>query len=395
MDSYEFLLVIAIILISTKVLGLASERIQMPQVVGALLAGVLLGPSVLNLIGESDFLFKTSEIGVIMLMFLAGLDTDLAELRKTGLASLVIAIIGVVVPLVGGTICYELFFRDATDPLSFLKAVFIGVILTATSVSITVETLREMGRLKGRVGTAILGAAVIDDILGIIILTVISGFADSTVDTAGVFTHIGLFFVFIGVVGFVCYHLFKRMEGKWAGRRRLAIGSVAFCFLMAYVAEEYFSIAGITGAFFAGLILCNIVGLREYVAKKINVMNYMFFSPIFFASIGIKTALRGMNSNIIAFSLTLLVVAVLSKMIGCGLGARACGFRGRSALAVGVGMVSRGEVALIVAQKGAAVGLVDTHIFPAVVLVVVVTTLLTPILLKMVMGNRDFDEVTV
>lgn len=392
MDSYGFLLVIAVILLSTKLLGLASERIQMPQVVGALLAGVILGPSVLNLIGESDFILKTSEIGVIMLMFLAGLDTDLGELKKTGLASLVIAIIGVVVPLVGGTICYELFFRDTTDPLNFLKALFIGVILTATSVSITVETLREMGRLKGRVGTAILGAAVIDDILGIIILTVLSGFADSTVNSVAVFGRVGLFFVFIGVVGFICYHLFKKMEVKWANHRRLPIIAVSFCLIMSYLAEEFFSIAGITGAFFAGLILCNIVGLREYVAKKINIMNYMFFSPIFFASIGIKTALRGVNAEIIIFSLVLLVVAVLSKMIGCGLGARACGFRGRSALAVGVGMVSRGEVALIVAQKGAVVGLVDTHIFPAIVLVVIVTTLITPILLKMVMANHDLDN---
>ncbi|MGN1008080.1 MAG: cation:proton antiporter, partial [Butyricicoccus sp.] len=170
MESYEFLLVIAIILLSTKLLGLLSERVHMPQVVGALAAGILLGPSALNFVGETDFLLKTSELGVIMLMFLAGLDTDLSELKKTGVASFVIALVGVIVPLAGGTLCYEMFFHDSGDPLDFLKAVFIGVVLTATSVSITVETLREMGKLKGKVGTAILGAAVIDDILGIIIL---------------------------------------------------------------------------------------------------------------------------------------------------------------------------------------------------------------------------------
>lgn len=392
MDSYSFLLIIAVILASTKLLGLASARIQMPQVVGALLAGVILGPSVLNLIGENEFLFKTSEIGVIMLMFLAGLDTDINELKKTGLASLVIAIIGVVVPLIGGTVCYELFFRDATDPLSFLKGVFIGVILTATSVSITVETLREMGRLKGKVGTAILGAAVIDDILGIIILAVISGFADSNVKTGAVFGKVGLFFLFIAVVGFLCYHLFHKLEVKWANHRRLPILAVSFCLVLSYIAERFFGIADITGAYFAGLILCNIVGLNTYVAKKINIMNYMFFSPIFFASIGIKTALKGMNAEILWFSAALLLIAVISKMIGCGLGARACGFRGSEALAVGVGMISRGEVALIVAEKGAAAGLVDTHLFPAVVLVVIVTTLITPILLKIVMGKHPPDE---
>ncbi|MGM9613022.1 MAG: cation:proton antiporter [Butyricicoccus sp.] len=389
MESYEFLLVIAIILLSTKLLGLLSERVHMPQVVGALAAGILLGPSALNFVSETDFLLKTSEIGVIMLMFLAGLDTDLSELKKTGAASFVIALIGVVIPLAGGTFCYEMFFRDTTDPLDFLKAVFIGVVLTATSVSITVETLREMGKLKGKVGTAILGAAVIDDILGIIILTVISGFADSSVNPIMVFVRIGLFFVFIAVVGLICYHMFQKMDVIWAHHRRLAIVSIAFCFILSYIAETYFGIADITGAYFAGLILCNIMDLREYVAKKINVMNYMFFSPIFFASIGIKTELGGMNAEIALFSLVLLVVAVLSKVIGCGLGAKACGFAGHDALSIGVGMVSRGEVALIVAQKGAAVGLVDTHMFPAIVLVVIVTTLLTPILLKIVMSDHQ------
>ncbi|MBP3312559.1 MAG: cation:proton antiporter [Butyricicoccus sp.] len=389
MESYEFLLVIAVILLSTKLLGLLSERVHMPQVVGALAAGILLGPSVLNLVGETDFLLKTSEIGVIMLMFLAGLDTDLSELKKTGVASFVIALVGVIVPLAGGTVCYELFFRDTADPLDFLKAVFIGVVLTATSVSITVETLREMGKLKGKVGIAILGAAVIDDILGIIILTVISGFADSSVNPVMVFVRIGLFFVFVSVVGLICYRMFQKMDVIWAHHRRLAIVSIAFCFILSYVAEAFFGIADITGAYFAGLILCNIMELREYVAKKINIMNYMFFSPIFFASIGIKTELSGMNAEIALFSLVLLVVAVLSKVVGCGLGARVCGFGSHDALSIGVGMISRGEVALIVAQKGAGVGLIDTHMFPAIVLVVIVTTLVTPILLKIVMSDKQ------
>lgn len=388
MESYEFLLIVAIILLATKILGLLSERVHMPQVVGALAAGILLGPSVLGVVSETDFLTKTSEIGVILLMFLAGLDTDLGELKKTGLASFVIAVIGAGLPLIGGTICYEAFFRDVTDPMDFLKAVFIGVVLTATSVSITVETLREMGKLKGRVGTAILGAAVIDDILGIIVLTVISGFADPTVNPMQVFVRIGLFFVFIGVVGFLCYKVFSKMDVIWSHHRRIAIASLAFCFVLSYIAEQFFGIADITGAYFAGLILCNIMELREYVAKKINIMNYMFFAPIFFASIGFKTELSGMNTELAIFSVLLLIIAVLTKVVGCGLGARLCGFNGHESLSVGVGMISRGEVALIVAQKGAAVGLISTSMFPAIVLVVIVTTLVTPILLKMVM-TRD------
>ena len=388
MESYDFLLSLAVILLATKALGVLSERVHMPQVVGALVAGVLLGPSVFGFVSETDFLVKTSEIGVIMLMFLAGLDTDLAELKKTGFASFVIAVIGAVLPLIGGTICYEIFFKDLADPMDFLKALFIGVVLTATSVSITVETLREMGKLKGKVGTAVLGAAVIDDILGIIVLTVITGFADPSVKPIRVMGNIALFFVFIAIIGIIFYKAFQKMDIIWSNHRRLAIVSLAFCFILSYIAEVFFGVADITGAYFAGIILCNILDLREYVAKKINIMNYMFFAPVFFSSIGIKTNLEGFTSEIAAFSIVLLIIAILTKVLGCGLGAKLFKFTNHEALAVGVGMISRGEVALIVAQKGAAAGLINTDLFPAIVLVVVVTTLVTPILLKLVMNKE-------
>lgn len=388
MGSYQFLLVLAIILLSTKVLGLLSERVHMPQVVGALLAGVILGPSVLGMVSETDFLMKVSEIGVIILMFTAGLDTDIKELKKTGFASFVIAIIGVVVPLAGGYICYMAFFSDVTDPTNVLKAVFIGVVLTATSVSITVETLREMGKLRGKVGTAILGAAVIDDILGLVVLTVISGFADPAVNPSGVFVRILLFFVFIAVVGFIAYQIFKKMDKAWGEKRRVAIIGLVFCLILAYISEVSFGIADITGAYFAGLILCNILRTRQYIAKKMTVVSYMFFSPLFFASIGIKTVVTGMTGTLVVFSIILLVVAILTKIVGCGVGAKLCHFSTHESLAVGIGMISRGEVALIVAQKGAQAGLINESMFPAIVVVVIVTTLITPILLKVVM-KRD------
>lgn len=200
--SYTFLLVLAVILLSTKILGLASGKVNMPQVVGALLAGLILGPSILNIVSVDNTISVISELGVIMLMFSAGLETDLAELKKTGLASFVIALAGVVLPLVCGTGLYLFWFRGEGDPQAVLKAIFVGVILTATSVSITVETLKEMGKLKGRVGTAILGAAVIDDILGIIALTVVSSFTNPDIQIHTVLIKIVLFFVFIAVVGF-------------------------------------------------------------------------------------------------------------------------------------------------------------------------------------------------
>lgn len=388
MESYQFLLILAVILLSTKVFGLLSERVHMPQVVGALLAGLILGPSVLNVVTETDFLMKASEIGVIILMFTAGLDTDISELKKTGGASFVIAVIGVVVPLIGGYACYQAFFYDAADPLTMLKGMFIGVVLTATSVSITVETLREMGRLRGKVGTAILGAAVIDDVLGLIALTVISAFTDESVHIGAVMLRIVLFFVFVGAVGFVAYKVFQKMDKRWGEKRRVAIVGLSFCLIMAYISERVFGIADITGAYFAGLILCNIMRTRSYIAKKMTVISYMFFSPVFFASIGIKTELSGMTGTLLLFSIVLLVIAILTKVIGCGLGAKLCRFTSHESICVGVGMISRGEVALIVAQKGSQAGLVDAHMFPAVVLVVIVTTLITPILLKLVM-KRD------
>ena len=388
--SYTFLLVLAVILLSTKILGLASGKVNMPQVVGALLAGLILGPSILNIVSVDNTISVISELGVIMLMFSAGLETDLAELKKTGLASFVIAFAGVVLPLVCGAGLYLFWFRGEGDPQAVLKAIFVGVILTATSVSITVETLKEMGKLKGRVGTAILGAAVIDDILGIIALTVVSSFTNPDIQIHTVLIKIVLFFVFIAVVGFFVYKYFSHLNNAFNEKmhRRVAIYGLAFCLLLSFASEQFFGVADITGAYFAGLLLCNLPSVRAYVSRKIEIFAYMLFSPVFFASVGLKTDLRGLSLSLLVFAILLLLIAILSKIIGCGLSAKLFHFSNHEALSVGIGMVSRGEVALIVAQKGAAFGLVPDSLFGPVILVVIVTTLITPILLKLVMGRK-------
>lgn len=389
---YSFLIVIALIMLSTKVLGIASEKVNMPQVVGALIAGLLLGPSCFGLIGESDFLVKTAEIGVIILMFMAGLDTDLEELKHTGLSALVIATIGVIVPFLGGAGCY-LLFNGEPDSLKMIKAAFIGVVLTATSVSITVETLREMGKLKSRVGTAIMAAAVIDDVLGIIFLTVLTGFTDSTVEPAMVFVRIIAYFIFLAVVAIVVHKLFGRLRSRFDRiHRRIAIYALAFCFLLSFVSEHFFGIADITGAYFAGIMLSDHSETRTYIVKRINTMSYMLFSPIFFASIGIKTELAGLDGNLILFAVVLTLVAIITKIVGCGIGARLTGFKTYDSVSIGLGMVSRGEVALIVAQKGSMAGLISGTMFPAVVLMVIVTTLVTPLLLKVGMKRPTPDN---
>lgn len=392
MISYKFLLFLAIILISTKILGLFSRKVKMPAVVGALVAGIILGPSVLNLISsngnDSIFLEMVAEVGVIFLMFNAGLETDLDELKKNCVASLVTATIGVIVPLLGGIISYALYFNISFDNYTeCLKAVFTGVVLTATSVSITVETLNELGKLKGKVGTTILGAAIIDDIIGIIVLTIVTSLNDKSSSPSKMIIKILLYFVFIGIVAFIIFKLRKYIE-KADKRRRTVIIAVSFCFLLSYISERYFGIADITGAYFAGMMLSYMKN-TPYIYRRVEIPSYLFFSPVFFASIGFKTSMKGMTASMVGFSLILLAVAIITKIIGCGFGAKMCKCTSKESLQIGIGMISRGEVALIVAQKGYQCGMLNKQLFAPVILVVIVTTLITPILLKIVMKNKE------
>lgn len=389
METYQFLFDLAVILLGTKLLGLVTRKFHMPQVVGALLAGLLLGPAVCNIIGSTDFIADSAEIGVIVLMFCAGMETDVNELKKSGRASFVIAIIGVIVPLAGGYFVAYAFNRpgmiesDASGSI-FLQNIFIGIILTATSVSITVETLKELGKLKTRSGNAILGAAIIDDILGIIALTVITSMADKSVSIVVVLLKMLGFFVFAAFAGVLFFLFYKKWsERSPKGLHRHAIIAFVFCLLLSYIAEAGFGVADITGAFIAGLII-SYTQKTQYLASKFDVLSYLYLSPIFFASIGLKVKLPKMNGTIIAFAVVLVLVAILTKIVGCGLGAKLCHYENYQCMRIGVGMISRGEVALIVASKGAALGLMGSDILGPVVIVVVITTIITPILLKAV-----------
>lgn len=391
---YGYLLSLALILLSTKIFGLVTKRVKLPQVVGALMAGLILGPACLGILKETDFITQVSELGVIVLMFCAGLETDIKELKKTGASSFIIALLGVAVPLLAGWGIASVFNKDSVDGLAspMLQNIFIGIILTATSVSITVETLKEMGRLSSKSGNAILGAAVIDDILGIIALTVITSSADKSVNIGMVLLKILLFFIFAIVVAIAFNFVFN----KWSGRskrdlRRYVIIGFVFCLLMSFCAEHFFGVADITGAFVAGLALSN--GPRAtYLSNRFDTLSYMLLSPVFFASIGLKVVLPKMSMSIILFAVVLLVIAVLTKVVGCGLGAKICKFSNKDSLRIGVGMVSRGEVALIVASKGAAVGLMNEKYFAPIVIMVVVTTIITPILLKFVYKSKKGDD---
>ena len=317
MESYHFIFDVALILLVTKCFAMLTKRVDMPQVVGSLLAGLLLGPSILNLVQPSDFLAMLSELGVVVLMFGAGLQTDIQELKKSGKAAFFIALIGVLVPLAGGYVLAEVFNHGG----SFLENMFVGTVFTATSVSISVETLKEMGKLSTRSGNAILGAALIDDILGLILLTLITSASDSSISLGIVMIKIVAFFVVTGVAGYFLHGLIQRwMNSASWNRKRFAVISLAFCFFYAYVAEEVFGVADIIGAFFAGLMIANTTR-AVYVNSQCETLSYMLLSPVFFASVGLKVTLSSMDGTVILLTVIAIALAIVTKVIGCGLGA--------------------------------------------------------------------------
>lgn len=388
MISYEFLFDLALILISTKLFGLITKKFKMPQVVGALLAGVILGPAVLNVLSETEFIQNLAELGVIVLMFTAGLETDINQLKKTGKASFIIAVLGVIIPLLGGFFIASI-FNKGNDINTILKNVFVGIILTATSVSITVETLKEMGKLNTRAGNAILGAAIIDDILGIIALTITTSLADPSINVIMVLAKIVMFFIFAGFSGYLFHWAFVKLDERYQrDLRRFVIIAFVFCLLLSFSAEEFFGVADITGAFIAGLVISD-SDRSKYLNSRFEILSYILLSPIFFASIGIKIQLTSMTKTMFIFAILLLIVAILSKVVGCALGAKLCKYSNRESIQIGTGMISRGEVALIVANKGIAMGLMLPEFLAPVVIVVVVTTIVTPILLKIAFNNKS------
>ncbi len=393
MEAYEVLRDLAIIVLFAKFFGIVARKLKAPQVVGEIIAGLIIGPCLLGFVQQTDFITQMAEIGVILLMFSAGLETNLRDLLSTGVQSFFIACAGVLVPLVGGTLLYMGFYGpSAVGSPEFFKAVFIGVIMTATSVGITVEVLRELGKLKSKIGTMIISAAIIDDVIGIIVLTVVLGYGTGESGIGKVMLSTVAFFVLALIFGVIIYKIFKRIDKRYPHTQRIPIIGLGLCFFMAYIAERYFGIADITGAYLAGIILCNLDD-APYIERKMNINSYMLFGPVFFCSIGLKTDISGMSFGILAFALAFVVVALITKIIGCGLMAKIFKMSNRDALKCGVGMMTRGEVALIVATKGLYAGMLDSVYFTAVILLIVVSSILTPILLKMLFTEKAADTI--
>lgn len=389
MEAYEVLKDLAIIIFTAKFFGILARKCKAPQVVGQILAGLLIGPCVLGWVNQSDFITQMAEIGVVLLMFEVGLETDLKELVKTGPIALLIACAGVFIPLALGAVLYMSFYGFAPwGSEEFYKAVFIGTIMTATSVSITVAALQELGKIKTKVGTTIVSAAIIDDVIGIIVLTFVIGFKSPDSHPVTVILKTIVFFVIAIVGGLILFKIFLAMDRRYPHTRRIPIVAMAFCFALAYVAEKYFGIADITGAYIAGIVLCN---LRDntYIERKVDVSSYMIFGPLFFASIGLKTNFDSMDSTLFAFCICFVIVALIAKIIGCGLAAKICHYTFPDSLKIGVGMMTRGEVALIVAQKGLAAGLLTADYFMAVILLILFSSIATPIILKYLYSKEE------
>ncbi|MBQ1949771.1 MAG: cation:proton antiporter [Treponema sp.] len=396
----QILISLGIIVIAAKYLGTLSKKIGFPQIAGMIVAGLLLRflPWFRNfganepgsLFGETEkFIGYVSEIGVILIMFSAGLGTNLKSLMKSGVKATVIALCGVLVPLIMGTImalCFWGFSGWGTP--EFFKAMFIGTILTATSVSISVATLQELGKLKSDLGQTIVSAAIIDDVFGIIALTIVLGISSGSGGIAVILVKTVLFFIAAILTGYILFRVFKWYDRRHPHSRRIPIYGLGIALIYAYAAEKFFGIADITGAYIAGVVFCSLTD-APYMEQKIDINSYMIFSPVFFASIGLKTDLSGMNISLLWFTVAFVLVGCISKIIGCGGVSRLMGFSWNDSYKVGLGMMVRGEVALIVAQKGLSVGIVESKYFTPVILLIIVSSMVVPILMKKAFSEKQ------
>lgn len=386
----EFILSLALILIFTKLAGDLSVRLGQPSVLGKLIVGVILGPALLNWVPKSDFIHYMAEIGVLLLMFIAGLETDLDQLKKNWKAAFAVAVGGVILPFIGGYGAAIGFGMTQTH------ALFFGLLFCATSVSISVQTLKDMNQLSSREGTTILGAAVVDDVLVVVLLAVMMSLLGTGAGDISISLLIGkklLFFVIIIAAGwFLVPRIMKWMKPLKVTETVITAGLI-ICFGFSYFAE-WMGVAGIIGAFAAGIAISQ-TSFKHEVETKLEPIAYGIFVPVFFVSIGLNVQFDGVGSQI-WFIVVISLIAIVTKLLGGGAGALLTGFDRKSSLAIGSGMISRGEVALIIASTGLASGLLDSEYFTSAVIMVIITTLVTPPLLKLTFsrkkGEREIEQ---
>lgn len=374
---------IAVILIASKIAGDISVRLGQPSVLGKLLIGIVLGPSVLGVVTNTEILQEISQIGVILLMFLAGLETDIDEFKRTGKASTSVGVMGIIAPLALG------YAAGLALGLSSIESIFLGLLLSATSVSISVQTLKELGKLKSKEGATIMGAAVIDDVLVIIALAFLMSFAGGDVNLGMVILKKVAFFVIIILVSWkVVPWILKRFAPLQVTESVISAGLI-LCFLFAYFAE-YTGVAAIIGAYIAGVAI-SMTSYREEITHKVETISYSLFVPVFFTSVGVSAQFAGILENLWIIVL-LSVLAIVSKLLGGAFGAKMAGFPWRNSMAIGSAMVSRGEVALIIAAIGLESRLLSDDMFAVLIVVVLVTTIVTPPMMKIFFTDKGKKE---
>lgn len=408
-EAFAILLPLSMILVLSKLLSIGSRKLGLPQVLGLLMTGVVLGLITLipnqNIFNQSAMngIAFIAEIGVILIMFSAGLETDLKQIKATGVAAALITILGVVVPMGLGFLA-SLVLPNVVDvngnvdmTKTIFRNLFYGVILTATSVSVTIAALKELGKLNTKIGTAIVSAAILDDIIGVIILSIIislngavtSAGGNPTVDILLVIGKTILFFICAIAVGIVLKIIFKKLSNRYDHHRRIPIFALAMAFFYAYAAEKWFGIADITGAFFAGLILS---GDRDsgYIERRTDITSYLLFTPVFFAKVGLTSigSFSSINMSFVLFGVLFILAGTLGKLLGCGIGAKICKYDIKDSIRCGFGMMCRAEVCLICAQKGIDAGIIDASIQPFILILILFTSFVTPIALKQSYKNE-------
>ncbi len=376
MSATILLVLLACLLIAAKFAGWICHRLHVPAVLGQLLVGVIAGPSLLGWVQVNGTLAAFADIGVIILMFIAGLETDMQQMRKVGGTAFVSALTGVICPFFVGTA-----FALALH-YSLPVSLFLGTLLTATSVSISAETLKDLKKLTSKEGTTILGAAVIDDVMGLILLSIILAFTLGQNPVWSILKMV-LYFPVAYILGYYGFPFLSRWLPKMLALEARIGLVLALVLLYAWSAEELGSVAAITGAYMAGLLVSR-TEMREWVHDGLSKLGYSFFVPLFFVYVGIEANFHAALQIPPLLLIGFIVIAIATKVIGCGGGALACRFKPLEALTVGVGMISRGEVALITATIGLQAGLIDASLFSIVILISLVTTLVTPLLLKLV-----------
>lgn len=399
----QLALALIIIITAAKIGGYVSYRLGQPSVLGELLIGVLLGPSLLDFLHwpffdpaahTGDTIHELAEFGVLLLMFIAGLELHLSDLAKSGRVAALSGTLGVVVPVGMGYVMGGFFNLTPTSSL------FLGLILAATSVSISAQTLMELGKLRTRVGTSMLGAAVFDDILVVLGLSLFIALAGPEAGSTGLSSVVIILLRMVGFLVFgtlLGFYLLPERLSNWVDRLPISQGLLAFVFctmlIYAWSAEMLGSMAAITGAFLAGLVFAR-SPFKRRIEEGISVLAYAVFVPIFFVNIGLIANLRELTTEGLVLMITMTVIAVISKVLGSGVGARMGGLSLTESLQLGVGMMSRGEVGLIVVTVGVTNGFVDNEVYAAVVGVVILTTLLTPPMLRMLFAGDDKPDVS-